>query len=297
MNIVRTNVLRRARRPPSSTVVTRRRSLLFVPCSKPAVFAKALASGADVVCADLEDAVGPGEKRSARPHGVAFLAETGGAHRALRINSLRSRAGLEDMMALQDAAPAAGTVCLPKVDSGEEIRWAAELLRTSPTVGLAAFIETARGLENAFEIAAASPRLDFLVFGAVDLSTEMSLALDDAALAYARGRLVHAASAAGVDLLDVPCIEFRDLAEVDRQARLAKRLGFAGKTAIHPSNVPAINAAFSPSAAEVEEARAIVAACEAARGGVTTWKGKLVEEPVVKRMIRLLDIHEAAGGA
>jgi citrate lyase subunit beta/citryl-CoA lyase/(S)-citramalyl-CoA lyase len=277
--------------------VTGRRSLLFVPCSKPAVFAKALASGADVVCADLEDAVGPNEKRSARPHGIAFLAETGGAHRALRVNSLRSRVGLEDIIALQDAAPAAGTVCLPKVDSAEEILWAAELLRASPAVRFAAFIETARGLKNAFEIAAASPRLDFLVFGAVDLCAEMNLAMEDGALAYARGRLAHAASAAGVDLLDVPCVEYRDLAEVERQARLAKRLGFTGKTAIHPSNIAAINDAFSPTAAEVDEARAIVAAYEAARGGVTTWKGKLVEEPIVKRMLRLLDLHEAAGAA
>jgi citrate lyase subunit beta/citryl-CoA lyase/(S)-citramalyl-CoA lyase len=277
--------------------VTRRRSLLFAPCSKPDIFAKALASGADIVCADLEDAVGPGDKGTARPLGVRFLRASEGPHRALRINSLRSRTGLEDMMALQDAgAEVAGTVCLPKVDSAEEVCWAAELLRASPAIRLGAFFESARGLQNAFEIASASPRLDFFVFGAVDLSTEMNLALDDEALAYARGRLSHAASAAGIDLLDVPCLAFRDVAEVERQARLAKRLGFAGKTAIHPSNIAAINAVFSPSAEEIAEAQAIVAAYEAAKGGVTTWKGKLVEEPVVKRMIRLMENHAAAGG-
>jgi citrate lyase beta subunit len=276
--------------------LTRRRSLLFVPCSKPALLAKGLGSGADIICADLEDAVGPGEKRNARPHGIAFLGESGGAHRAVRVNSLRSRAGLEDMMALQDAPAAAGTICLPKVDSAEEILWAEDLLRGSPRLRLAAFIETARGLGNAFEIAAASSRLDFLVFGAVDLCAEMNLALEDEALLYARSRLSHEASAARVDLLDVPCIEFRDLAEVERQARLAKRLGFTGKTAIHPSNVGTINDVFSPTAQEVEEAKAMLAAYEAARGGVTTWNGKLVEEPLVKRMVRLLENHEGAGG-
>jgi citrate lyase beta subunit len=277
--------------------VTRRRSLLFAPCSKPDIFAKALASGADIVCADLEDAVGPGEKGTARPLGVRFLRESEGPHRALRINSLRSRTGLEDILALQDAGPkAAGTVCLPKVDSAEEVRWAAELLRASPSIRLAAFIESARGLQNAFEIASASTLLDFLVFGAVDLSAEMNLALDDDALAYARGQLSHAASVARIDLLDMPCVAFRDLAEVERQARLAKRLGFTGKTAIHPSNIAAINAVFSPSAEEIVEAKAIIAAYEEAKGGVTTWKGKLVEEPVVKRMIRIIENHAVTRG-
>ncbi len=275
------------------------RSLLFAPASKPGLLDKALAAGADIVCADLEDAVPQDEKDAARLLGIAFISahEAARSRRAVRVNSLRSRAGLQDIMALQDAAPPTGTICLPKVESGEEVRWAADLLRIAPGLRLAAFVETAQGLERAFEIARSSPRLDFLVFGAVDLCADMNLPLEDEALAYARGRLSHAAHAGGIDLLDVPCVEFRDRAEVERQARLAKRLGFTGKAAIHPGNIDIINAVFSATQAEIEEATAIVAAFEGSRGGVTTWRGKLVEEPVVKRMVKLLRTHVRAGQA
>ncbi|HEX2891970.1 CoA ester lyase [Vineibacter terrae] len=274
------------------------RSLLFAPASRPGLLDKALAAGADIVCADLEDAVAPDAKDAARSAGVAFISAphvSSAPRRAVRINSLRCRTGLHDMLALQDTAPAAATICLPKVESGEEVRWAADLLRAAPGTRLAAFVETAQGLERAFEIARSSPRLDFLVFGAVDFCADMNMPLEDEALAYARGRLAHAARAGGIDLLDVPCVDFSNRAEVERQARLARRLGFSGKTAIHPGNVGIINAVFSATQAEIEEAKAIVAAFEGSRGGVTTWRGKLVEEPVVKRMVKLLQAHAGAG--
>ena len=104
---------------------------------------------------------------------------------------------------------------------------------------------------------------------------------------------VDAAHQAGIGLLDAPCIEFRDLAEVARQARLARATGFTGKTSIHPSNIAAIHEAFAPSEADIEQARGIVAAFEASGGGVATWQGKLVEQPVVKRMRRILALVEA----
>jgi citrate lyase beta subunit len=179
---------------------------------------------------------------------------------------------------------------LPKVESADEVRWAEELLK-APGIRFAALIESARGLKNVFGIAAASPRLDFLMFGAVDFVADMSLALDDQALAYARGRLSHAARCANVGLVDVPCVDFRNLAEVERQAVLVKRLGFSGKAAIHPTNVGVINRVFTPTAQELEEARGIVAAFRESKGGVAVWNGKLVEEPVVKRMLRLIETH------
>src|SRR4029079_2359841 len=132
-------------------------------------------------------------------------------------------------------APAsAGVLVLPKVESAEEVRWADELLCGVPGVRLAALVESARGLESCFGIASSSPRLDFLIFGAVDLAADMGLALEDHALAYARGRLSHAARCASVGLLDVPCVDFRNLAEVERQAALVRQMGFSGKSAIHP---------------------------------------------------------------
>ncbi|UCE30266.1 MAG: hypothetical protein JSW68_09250 [Burkholderiales bacterium] len=157
---------------------------------------------------------------------------------------------------------------------------------------LCAFIESPRGVHEAERIAASTPRLALIVFGAVDFCAEMGIALGDEGLAWARGRLACAAHAAGVGLLDAPCVEFRDIAEVERQCALGRRIGFTGKTAIHPTNVASINAAFSPSDQEVALARGIVAAFEASSGGATTWQGKLVEEPVVKRMQRVLALHE-----
>ncbi len=275
--------------------MTARRSLLFAPASRPDVLEKATRSGADVVCADLEDAVGPADKDSARIEGVRFLGKPrdSSGERSLRINSLRTGDGLKDVLALREAAPLHGLLCLPKVESSDEVRWADELLAAQGGLSIAVFIETPRGLDAAAAIASASPRLAAIVFGAVDFCTELGVPLTDEALAWARGRLASAAHLAGVGLLDAPCIEFRDLTEVARQARLARALGFTGKTSIHPSNIAVIHEAFAPSAAEIEQARGIVAAFKASGGAVATWQGKLVELPVVKRMQRLLDLVDS----
>ena len=279
--------------------MTARRSLLFAPASRADVLEKAARSGADIVCADLEDAVGPADKDSARATGVAFLAAASGqtGERALRINSLRTGTGLKDVLALQAAPSLSGIVCLPKVESADEVRWADELLAAHSSLRLCAFIETPRGLEVAADIAAASPRLAFLVFGAVDFCAELGVPLTDEALGWARGRLASAAHRAGIGLLDAPCVEFRDLAEVTRQSRVARALGFTGKTSIHPSNIAAIHEAFAPSAAEIEQARGIIAAFEASGGAVATWNGKLVELPVVKRMQRILALIDSTSAA
>lgn len=269
--------------------MTARRSLLFAPASRADVLEKASRAGADIVCADLEDAVGPADKDAARTTGVAFLgAKSTAGERALRINSIRTGTGLKDVLALQAATSLSGIICLPKVESADEVRWADELLAAHPGLSLCAFIETPRGLEVAADIAAASRRLAFLVFGAVDFCAELGVSLSDEALGWARGRLASAAHRAGIGLLDAPCVEFRDLDEVARQSRVARALGFTGKTSIHPSNISVIHDSFAPSAAEIEQARGIIAAFEASGGAVATWQGKLVELPVVKRMQRIL---------
>ncbi len=278
--------------------MTARRSLLFAPASRVELLEKAARAGADIVCADLEDAVGPADKDAARATGVAFMCTPPAAsEHALRVNSLRTGTGLKDILALQAAGAPAGIICLPKVESADEVRWADELLAAHPGLSLCAFIETPRGLEVAAEIAAATPRLAFLVFGAVDFCAELEVPLSDEALGWARGRLASAAHRAGVGLLDAPCVEFRDLAEVERQSRLARALGFTGKTAIHPSNIAIVHEAFAPSAAEIAQARGIIAAFEASGGAVATWQGKLVELPVVKRMQRILAQVDATGAA
>ena len=269
--------------------MTPRRSLLFAPANRPDVHAKALASGADMVCLDLEDAVPAQDKDSARATATAFLTVTGGAERVVRINALRTPHGLRDMSAILDAAPAQGTLFLPKVMDAGEVRLAHDLLAEgAPNLRLGILIETTDGLENAAAILRASDRIAFAMFGGVDLAADLGVAVAHEPLLYARSRLVHAAAGAGVDLLDVPCLAFRDEALAGAEARAARALGFTGKAALHPAGIAPIHAAFAPTDAELAHAQAIVAAFRASPNGLAKIDGKLVEKPVVRAAERLI---------
>lgn len=276
------------------------RSLLFVPATRPDRFDGALGAGADMVCVDLEDAVAPDAKDGARADGVGFLRDGPGPLRALRINPLSTRHGLADMLAVLDAAPSGGALFLPKVGDAAELGLADELLSAAGSdLPLIALIESTDGLANVQDIARATPRLRMLMFGAADLAAELGVEVAHEPLLHARSMVVHAARRAGIAALDVPCLDFRDMESVEREARAARALGFTGKAMIHPSNVAAVHAAFTPSEAEVERARRVVAAFRESGGGVASLDGKLVEMPVVRAMTRILAIAERgrAGGA
>ncbi|TMM50758.1 CoA ester lyase [Sulfitobacter sabulilitoris] len=275
-----------------------RRSLLFTPATRAQSFAKSMHSGADIVCVDLEDSVPPDQKEAARTPAVAFLTgpEHATAQRALRINGLGTRAGHVDLLAVLDAAPRHGGLLLPKVGHAEEIRRVDALLSEAGSpVEIYALIETMEGLENAGAIAAASGRLRMLVFGAVDLSAEMGSDLSDAALAYPRGRIVQAGRRHGLDVMDVPSLDFRNTQAVAAAASAARAQGFTGKASIHPVTLEAINAAFTPDATEVARARAVIAAFRAAPNGLAVLDGQLIEAPVIKAMEKLLAVADRAG--
>jgi citrate lyase beta subunit len=285
-----------------NTGVTLRRSLLFTPGLRVERFAKALGGGADMVCIDLEDGVAPDFKEEARDKAIPALFDAsvaGGAARAMRINPIKTRLGMRDMLALGDFGAAPPALLLPKIESPEEVRWVAELLDEAgySETRLMVIIETARALEAALDIAAASARIDTLLFGAADLSAEFGASLDWEALHYARGRAVHAAASAGLDLIDVPHLDIKDEAGLAREAHLAQRMGFTGKAAIHPVQIAAINQAFSPTAETVDYARRVIAAYEASPHGVTLLDGKVVEMPVVRAMRRALGIAEKIANA
>ncbi len=265
-----------------------RRSLLFAPGNRPAVHDKALASGADLVCLDLEDAVPLADKAAARAQAIPVLTDAPGPERVLRINAPRSPDGLRDLLAVIEARPSGGTLLLPKVAHPGEVRLVADLLEeASLPLALAVLIESAEGLENAPAILS-SPRVAWAMFGGVDYAAEMGVTVAPDTLAYARARLLHAARLAEIDLLDVPCLAFRDEAAVEEEARAARRLGFAGKAALHPTNVAVVNRIFTPSWEDVEKANRIVSLYEAAPGGLAELDGKLIEKPVVLAMRRLL---------
>ncbi len=272
-----------------------RRTLLFTPGNRTEVHAKALAAGADTVCLDLEDAVPLDLKAAARAAALPFLSGADGPERVVRINSARSAEGLRDLLAIIEARPAGGVIFLPKVATADEVRMVDGLLTEAGLdLGLAVLIESVEGLENVVAILKASKRIRFAMFGGADLAAELGVAVAHEPLLYARSRVVHAARLAEVDVFDVPCLAFRDAEIVKAEAETAKALGFTGKGALHPANVAIVNAAFTPTSAEIATAERILAAYHASPNGLAVVDGKLVEKPVIRAMEQILARRGAA---
>lgn len=277
------------------------RSLLFTPGLRTDRFAKAVSGHADVVCIDLEDGVAPDYKTEARDKAIPALFDSsfaGSAARVIRINPIKTREGMRDLLTLGDFGTPPPAIVLPKIESPEEVRWVSEILDEAryDSTRLMVIIETGKALEAALDIAAASVRIDALLFGGADLSAEFGSTLDWEALHYARGRAVHAASTVGLDLIDVPSLDIKDESGLRREALLAQRMGFTGKAAIHPVQLPPINEAFSPNAETVAFAKRVIAAYTESDAGVALLDGKVVEMPVVRAMRRALVIHEKISG-
>ncbi|HVA38960.1 MAG TPA: CoA ester lyase [Candidatus Dormibacteraeota bacterium] len=275
----------------TSSAPRRHRSLLFVPGLRPKLFAKAIEAGADIVCVDLEDAVAAARKDEARTLSLPLFA--GGPHprveRALRVNNIRTPEGLRDLQEVIALADPPDTLVLPKVRDASEVQIIDELLANNPhPIGLQVIIETNDGLLNAAEIAAASPRVQALFIGTVDLSAELRIKRTWQALLYARSRVVHAAARAGVDVLDVPFLDLTDPEGLRAEAESSAEIGFTGKAAIHPDQLPIIHATFTPSAEEVARAKSIIEAFRTSTDGLLVIDGKLIEKPVLREMQRIL---------
>ncbi len=271
-----------------------RRSFLFAPGLEPRMFPKALASGADIVCVELEDGVAPKDKALARERALGLFAAPqadDGVERVVRINCLRSAFGLADVEAVLATDTPPPSLMLPKVMTPDEVVWLDDLLtERGHGTRLQVIIETNAGLEAVHAIARASPRIDALLFGGVDMAAELRCRNAWEPLLYARSRVVHAAAGAGVDVIDVPYLDLDDPEGMTREARLAAELGFSGKGAIHPRQIPALNAAFTPDAESVARAERVLAAFEAADTGLVVVDGKLIEKPVLREMHRILAI-------
>ena len=273
-----------------------RRSLLFVPAIRPDRFEKAIATGTDAVCLDLEDGVAFRQKDEARDKAVALLARRSPsrAEVVLRVNEPASALGDRDLAAVLASGFRPDALMVPKVGGPDTIR--ALERRLAPAIEglpLVAQIETAPGLAAVEAIATASPNLAVLFFGAVDLSADLGCAIEWDALLYARSRVVAAAALAGIDAMDTPFMDVAATAQLRDEARAVQRLGFTGKAAIHPSQVGVIQAAFSPDDEAVAWAGRIIEAYEANEGGVLLVDGKLVERPVIASAHRILAVAEA----
>ena len=268
-----------------------RRSLLFVPAVRPDRFPKALATGTDAVCLDLEDGVGPGAKDEARAAALTLLAERAPtrAEVSLRINDPTTDVGRRDLDALLGAGVRPDALMLPKVSRPDVIRAVeASLGSVGSDLPLIVQIETAQGVAAVAEIGTASANIAVLFFGAIDLAADIGSVVDWDALVYARSRVVLAAAVAGVTALDSPFMDVPALDALGEESRRARRLGFVGKAAIHPTQVSTIQDAFSPTIDEIAWARRVVAAYEANGGGVLLVEGQLIERPVVRTAQRTL---------
>ncbi|MGB7183096.1 MAG: CoA ester lyase [Burkholderiaceae bacterium] len=281
---------------PSSRVIRPRRSFIFTPGLRPDMYPKALASGTDIVCVELEDGIAPKDKANARKLGLGLFAEPqalDGVERIVRINCLREAFGLADVQAVIDSDTPPPALMLPKVRTPDEVIWLDNLLtERGHHTRLHIIIETNAALEAAFDIARSSDRIDALFFGGVDMAAELRCSGDWDSLLYARSRVVHAAASASIDVIDVPFLDLQDPDGLQRASQQAKNLGFSGKGSIHPKQIAAINKVFTPSADEVANARRITAAFDEADTGLVVIDGKLIERPVLREMRRILAIAE-----
>jgi citrate lyase subunit beta/citryl-CoA lyase len=284
-----------------NATLTLRRSLLYVPGDKEAMLAKAPGRGADGLILNLEDAVAPANKEQARQavaHALRSL-NFGRAEIIVRTNPPDTDAGYRDLLAVAPLAPHA--ILLPKVRSVEEVRFVAwtierlEIFHDLPAgqIKLMCMIESAAGVLNAVEIAACHLRVAALIFGATDFSMEVGCAIteDGRSLLAAASRIILAARAAGIDAIDTPYMKLDDAEELARSSRLARELGFNGKSAIHPAQVAAINAAFSPTAEQTAWARRVLALTpdgDITRLGAAVLDGQLIEAPHISRAERIL---------
>lgn len=250
-----------------------RRSLLFVPGTRVDRVRKALDSGADAVIIDLEDAVRPEQKAEARSGVVDFLrrrdgAETGEKEVFVRMNSIRSKEGMKDLIALIEDAPGGWDgIVVPKTNSVGDVEQVADILEESGIGGsIGALIETIEGLDNINMIAAASPRMDFLMFGGADFASDLGVPMKRFPLEQARYAVVRAAARYGLSSVEMPWIDLEDLDGYEEDLEYCFALGFDARACIHPNQIALLHQKLAPTSEEVREARLIVDAFESAGG-------------------------------
>ncbi|PYX35368.1 MAG: citrate lyase ACP [Acidobacteria bacterium] len=284
--------------PASSARDRLRRSRLYLPGSEPKYFINASLHQPDAIILDLEDSVHHAEKDAARilVRNALRAVDFGDCERMLRINQLPL--GLEDLVEIIPEQP--DLVLVPKVEHPGQIaevdRMIGELKARQDinrAIWLMPIIESALGIENAFAIVAASPNVVALTIGLEDYTADLGVArtVDGRESLYARSRIVNASRAAGVQAIDSVFSDVADLEALRQWGENSRALGFEGMGCIHPSQIPVVHAAFSPSPAEVEKAEKIVAAFEEAqqRGlGVVSLGSKMIDPPVVQRAQKLV---------
>ncbi|MCM3713966.1 HpcH/HpaI aldolase/citrate lyase family protein [Halalkalibacter oceani] len=273
------------------------RSLLFCPANNEKMVMKAIASEADAVVLDLEDAVAIEQKKQARQQLIATLEDVELSPRIfIRINDRQTAFFEDDLLAVATLKDV--SVIIPKVEQKEDIEKAVEMLRKGAADGaerrISPILETAKGIMNAYEIATASDKICALSFGAVDFELDINAIRTEGGeeFLYAKSHVVIASRAAGIaPPIDSVYPDFQDDHGLQRDSFKAKSLGFQGKGAIHPRQLSIINEVFSPTKEEVDYATAVVEAFEEAeKNGLASIKldGKMIDYPVYKKAKQML---------
>ncbi|MCL6448805.1 MAG: CoA ester lyase [Armatimonadetes bacterium] len=285
------------------------RSWLFMPGNREKMLDKSLTIEADAVVWDLEDGVPQADKRAARElirlklDALPLMAQSGESSLLpqfyVRINGVTAGMIEEDLKAAVNVNLSG--IMMPKVESPDEVRLVARTLaafekeRNVPEgrIKIIVTFETALGIIRAFEIASASDRVSGLCFGAEDYTLDLgtSRSREGSELFYARSAVVTAAAAVKAQVIDTVFSDLNDEEGLSQECARVRQLGFTGKCAIHPRQLPVINRMFSPSERELEYARKVVEAYDRAQEagiGVITVDGKMVDPPVVERSRQLL---------
>ena len=270
---------------------------------------KARDTAADALILDLEDAVAPAQKVGARAMVVRLLREIdfGDKEVFVRVNSLATEWGLEDARAV--AAAGAPGIVIPKAERVDEVTDIAPILqsgyRQSVSGGaskLLCLVETPRGVLASREIAESNELVAGLIFGSADLSRELGCTLseDETEVLFARSQVLLAARAAGVAAYDSPHFAIADLEGLRRRSLASRRLGYDGKTIIHPSHIEIVNEVFAPTAGQIAEAERVVAAMAAAQTegrGATRLDGRMIDQVHLSAARKVLEQARKPGGA
>ena len=291
-----------------------RRSELICPGSSPKMMAKAAASEADQVIFDLEDGCAFSQKVAARQMVIEALRTLhfGGKIRAYRVNGLTTPYCYRDVIEVVEAAgDHLDVIILPKIDDAADVLFFDRLLTQIETntgleierIRLEALIESAKGVLHAEAIAASAPRLSGLIFGLVDFAGDTGAQEVGAEqffyYHYAKAKIITAARAAGLTAVDGVTLAVRDLEACRRDSEMAARMGFDGKWAIHPTQVPVINETFTPTAEQITRAQTIITAYDQAdtsRGaGAIVIDDEMVDAATLRVERKRLEIARKAG--
>jgi citrate lyase beta subunit len=264
-----------------SATINPRRCLLFVPGARPDRFAKALLSGSDQICIDLEDAVALADKETAREAACDFILQsaTGSAELGVRINTISSALGIADLKRLIERGVQPQFVMLPKIESADEIAIADKLL-SGTEISLIAQLESPRAVFEARNIAKVTRRLQALMFGGFDYAVAARVKPGRDGWLWARGQIAAAAAEAEVGAIDVPSLDIKNLETIATETEHVIALGFTSKAAIHPAQIGAIQNVFLPTVEETTHARKVLDAVANAKDAAIALDGKLVDRPI-----------------